>query len=273
MQNGNRIVQGLWVGGRLSALERLCIRSFCAHGHEFHLYHYDELQNIPRIGGLRLLNAEDILPRAAIFFHKRGTLAFFADHFRFALLHKRGGWWADMDLVCVRPFDFAEGIVLSRTCRPGRLWNGMLKFPRGHPLVAALADSYSDVNRLQPWDKPLVRYHKIRRRLMFWRDSRLHIGGRDAGGMHSLMSAVRHFGLEEHIQPASVFTLPGDPKGRKVAESAGWNFDGLLAVAPELRCVHLCNSFLSLEGVDKDGDYPADSLYEVLKRRYPEPAQ
>ena len=270
----NRIVQGLWVGGRLSALERLCVRSFCAHGHEFHLYHYDELHNVPRIDGLRLMNAEEILPHSAIFRHKRGTLAFFADHFRFELLHKRGGWWMDMDAICVRPLDFAADIVFSRSHRADRLWNGMLKFPSGHPLTAALADTYKDVNRILPWDnKPSVIYHKIRRRLMFWQDSRRHIGGRDAGGMYGLMRAVEHFGLQEYIQPESVSLVSGNPRGRKVVEGAGWDFDGLLAVAPDLRCVHLCNSFFALEGVDKDGDYPADSLYEVLKRRYGEAKQ
>ena len=270
MNNDNRIVQSLWVGGRLSALERLCIRSFCAHGHEFHLYHYDELHNVPRVDGLRLMNGADILPRTAIFRHKSGTLAFFADHFRFALLHKRGGWWADMDTVCLRHLDFAAEVVLMRDLKPYRLWNGMLKFPRGHAFAAAITDSYSDVDRSQPWDKPMVRVHKIRRRLMFWRDSRRYIRSRDAGGMISLMSAVKHYRLEKHALPTSVFLLPGNPLGRKVVEGAGWNFDGVLSAAPDLRCVHLCNSLFAFERIDKDGDYPADSLYEVLKRRYPE---
>ena len=269
----NRIVQGLWVGGRLSALERLCIRSFCAHGHEFHLYHYDDLQNVPRIDDLRLINAEEILPRAAIFRHKGGTLAFFADHFRWTLLHKRGGWWVDMDTICVRPFDFPADIVFSHDGRVNRLLNGMIKFPRGHFLTAVLAESYSDVDKFQPWDKPMVRYHKLRRRLMFWRDSRPYVRSRDAGGMISFRSAVRHFDLEKHIQPSSVFMLPGDPRGRMVVESANWDYEKILSVAPDLRCVHLCNSFLSWEGVDKDGDYPADSLYEVLKQHYPEAAE
>ena len=67
MTDTNRIVQGLWMGGRLSALERLCVRSFCAHGHEFHLYHYDELENVPRIEGLRLMDAREVLPRAQVY--------------------------------------------------------------------------------------------------------------------------------------------------------------------------------------------------------------
>ena len=270
MINDNRIVQGLWVGGRLTELERLCVRSFCAHGHIFHLYHYDELQNVPKADGLHLLNAEEILPRTKIFRHKTGTLAFFADHFRWELMRQRGGWWVDMDTICIRPFDFAEPVVFSHDGRPNRLLNGMLKFPQGHFLAAILADSYSDINRFQVWDKPLVKFHKIRRRLMFWQDSRPNIRGRDAGGMSSFMSAVKHFGLENYVQAPTVFMLPDDPRGREVVESAKWNMERILSTAPDLRCVHLCNSFFALERINKDGNFPPDSLYEVLKRHYPE---
>ena len=269
----NRVVQGLWIGERLSALERLCIRSFCAHGHEFHLYHYDDLQNVPRIDKLRLINAEEILPRSAVFRHKGGALAFFADHFRFALLHKHGGWWADMDMVCVRPLDFSDDIVFCPDHRADRLRGGVIKFPRGHFLTAALADAYSDIDRVLPWDTPSVIYHKFRRRLLFWQDSRRSIRTSDAGSGRGLMSAVRHFGLEKHIQPPSFFILPGDPVDDEIIAGAGWDFDKVLSVAPDLRCAHLCGAYFPWHNKDKDGDYPADSLYEVFKRRYPESAQ
>ena len=268
--NGNRVVQGLWIGGRLSALERLCVRSFCAHGHEFYLYHYDELRNVPRVDGLRLMNAEEILPRTAIFRHRSGSVAYFADQFRWELLRKRGGWWMDMDMVCVRPLDFAENIVLSHTDKRDRLLIGAIKFPRGHSFAALLADSYWNINRIQPWDKPSAIYHKIRRRLMFWRDSRRYIRGTDVGGGRGLMLAARHFGLEKYAVPFSVFFLPGNPLGAELVKGGGWNFDKILSAAPDLRCAHLCNSVFALHGIDKDGDYAADSLYEVLKRRYPE---
>ena len=268
----NRVVQGLWVGSQLSALERLCIRSYCAHGHEFHLYHYDELQNAPRIGGLLLFDAREILPRTAIFRHRKASFAYFADHFRFELLRQRGGWWADMDTVCVRPLDFSEDIVFACGLKPHRLMNHMLKFPRGHELTAAIADSYKDVDKIQPWDTPKAVWHKMRRRLLFWRDSRLYVTAREAGGMISLMSAVRHFRLDKYIQPESVFLLPGDLQFNLIFKGAGLDFDGILRVAPQLRCVHFCHSGFNAMGVNKDGEYPQDSVYEILKRRYPEPA-
>ena len=272
MTGDNRIVQGLWVGGRLSTLERLCVRSYCAHGHEFHLYHYDALENVPRVDGLRLMNAEEILPRTAIFRHRTGVISYFADHFRYVLLHKRGGWWADMDTVCVRPLDLSAEIVFQHDFTPQCLFNGMLKFPQGHALTAALADAYEDINRILPWDSGWIAFKKLKRRVMFWRDTKRHIRYWHAGGMAGLTPAVKYFGLEKYTLPLSFFHLPDNPLGRAVVESAGRDFDGILSGHPDLRCIHLCNSHLHIHGVDKDGDYPADSLYEVLKRRYPDSA-
>lgn len=56
----NRVIQSLWVHGRLSPMERLCIRSFLAHGHEFHLYAYGPLEGVPE--GTRVVDAREILP-------------------------------------------------------------------------------------------------------------------------------------------------------------------------------------------------------------------
>lgn len=43
MQASNWVIQGLWVGGSLSRLEKLSIQSFLAYGHEYHLYAYTGL--------------------------------------------------------------------------------------------------------------------------------------------------------------------------------------------------------------------------------------
>ena len=269
MRIDNRIVQGLWVGGRLSALERLCIRSYCAHGHEFHLYHYDELRNVPRVDGLRLMNADEILPRTAMFNHRKGRVIYFADQFRYALLSKRGGWWMDMDTVCLRPLDFAADVVLAGPGNGRHLWNWILKFPPGHPLTGAIADSYSDVDRIQPWDSAKTKFHKARRRLLFWRDSRNYITGRDAGGMIGLMDAARHFAAAQYEQPPEVCHFSWDIRGFFYRDM-DCGLDDFLSGLPELRAVHFINTNIRREGIDKDGAFPAGSLYEMLNRRYGE---
>jgi hypothetical protein len=113
------VIQSLWVGGRLSAMERLCISSFLRNGHPFHLYVYQETAGIPP--GTVVLDGNAILPASRIFtYREHKTYAGFANFFRYKLLLESGGWFVDADLVCVKPFDFAEDYVFSSEGIGGR---------------------------------------------------------------------------------------------------------------------------------------------------------
>ena len=46
MRPENKVINGLWIGERLSAIELLTVKSFIANGHEFHLWVYHELDNV-----------------------------------------------------------------------------------------------------------------------------------------------------------------------------------------------------------------------------------
>ena len=41
------IIQGLWIGSRLSRFEYNSIKSYLVAGYEYHLYTYDKVDNIP----------------------------------------------------------------------------------------------------------------------------------------------------------------------------------------------------------------------------------
>ena len=43
----SQIIQGLWVGPELSVMEQLSVSSFLRHGHQYHLYVYDDVKNVP----------------------------------------------------------------------------------------------------------------------------------------------------------------------------------------------------------------------------------
>jgi len=107
----NCIVQSLWIGDSLSLIEQLCIRSFLANGHEFHLYTYSEVENIPY--GTVIQDAGEIVPKSEIAKRKNGSWAIFADYFRYKLLYEKSSWWVDMDTVCLKPFEFDEEYVFS----------------------------------------------------------------------------------------------------------------------------------------------------------------
>ncbi|CAN5673865.1 glycosyltransferase [soil metagenome] len=124
--------QSFWYGGELSPYEVLCLKSFLDHGHGFKLYTYKEFE-VPI--GVQRCDANEVLPESTVFFYKHypevGSIAAFANQFRYALLSKFGGWWVDMDMICL-----ADDIQAFETFyaleKPGRVNSAMLRFPAEH---------------------------------------------------------------------------------------------------------------------------------------------
>ena len=108
----NYPVQSLWIGNRLSAMEQLSIRSFLANGHEHHLYAYGPLSGVP--DGCVLRDANEILPRERVFRDPDiGSFCGVSDLFRYKLLLERGGWWMDLDVICLQPLPIPEEYVFA----------------------------------------------------------------------------------------------------------------------------------------------------------------
>ena len=269
--NDNRVVQGLWVGGRLSALERLCIRSFCAHGHEFHLYHYDELRNVPQVDGLRVISGEEILPRTAIFrYRKNNSLAGFGDRFRWELMRQKGGWHTDLDVVCMRPLDFAADVVMGYRF-DGDINSALMKFPRGHFMAEALANSCANMNKFVPWDTPKRKLKKIKR-LVFFRHDHKYMGWGEAGGPAGMTLVAKHFGLESSVLPERVLYSEERAIVLNFFNDSLHKARVLDMMLSGMYAIHVGNAWLAKAGIDKDGGFPEHSPFETLKRRYMENA-
>jgi len=152
------IINGLWIGRSLTLMEQLSIASFLQNGYEYHLYCYDEMANVP--AGTILRDAVEILPASEIFYYQqgegKGSVAAFANLFRYKLLLEKGGWWADTDMVCLRPFDFVEPIVFAseRTDIAVQTANAILKLPRGHAVARLCYEAAKRENRAKlTWGK------------------------------------------------------------------------------------------------------------------------
>lgn len=133
----NQVVQSLWVGGRLSAMEQICIKSFQAQGHVFHLYCYDDLKGIP--DGTIIKDANEIISHDKLFIDNRQVVASFADWFRYKLLYDKGGWWVDMDSICLKHFNIQEEYCFSTeksNSGEAELNIGFIKAPRGASFLA-----------------------------------------------------------------------------------------------------------------------------------------
>ncbi|MEQ8704679.1 MAG: glycosyltransferase [Phaeodactylibacter sp.] len=141
MREDNKVVHGLWIGETLSPVEMLCIKSFQAQGHRFHLWTYGHLRTPPPQGTV-ICAAQEILPSSAIFRyrygnefgHGKGSLAGFSDLFRYKLLYEQGGWWTDMDVTCLRPLDFPAPYVF-RAHDVLAVVGNLMKCPKASPLM------------------------------------------------------------------------------------------------------------------------------------------
>lgn len=146
-----RTVTSLWVGGELPLMSVLCIKSFLDHGHAFQLFTYRNYDNIP--AGTLVCDARDILPEEAIFHDSHNSLAPFSDWFRMKFLSQEGGFWVDMDVICLGDELPASPLWFCRE------WAevvavGAMAFPPGHSVPATLCRLAEDPALRVPWDSP-----------------------------------------------------------------------------------------------------------------------
>lgn len=240
-------VQMLWIGSRLTTLERLSIASFLANGHPVHLFAYGPIDGVPK--GATLLDAREIYPESAIFTYGdgwgQGSPAAFANLFRYKVLAERGGAWSDTDMVCVRPLEFLAAMPLAIASQrmpptpgepnPARFNPCFLKGERGHP---AIGECFERCAARQPGE-------------LKWGETGPDLAT-EVFVNRALGSAVVH---------PDVFCPLDFWRVREFAM-------GPFGAPANTHCVHLWNEMWRHHGMDKDAAYPANSAYEALKRRY-----
>jgi mannosyltransferase OCH1-like enzyme len=232
-------IQGLWVGPRLSVVERLSIASFLHHGHSYHLFTYGPIEGLPA-GAVRE-DARAILPESMIFqYRDHASYAGFSNYFRYKLLLERGGWWADTDMICLRPFDFPDPYVFaSQVDRDGSEMAAStpIKAPAGSPAMA------------YAWEFCLSR----RPQDLVWGET----------GPRLVVEVLRCFSLDAYRQPLLAFCPVGYHEWPRLMDpNAEWRF------GEHTYAVHLWNELWRREGCDKDRDYPPGCLLETWKRTF-----
>ncbi len=236
--NESRPIQGLWIGTELSALERLSVSSFLRNGHEYHLYVYNHVENIP--AGTVVKDGNEILPASMIFqYPHRKSYAGFANFFRYKLLLEKGGWWADADMICLKPFTFGQEYTFaSEHWQDGiMVTNGVISAPASSEVMAYAwqACQTKDVEKLA------------------WGET----------GPRLLAEAVRKFSLERFQQPCPVFCPIPYQQWREVLDP-----NKVWELGEETYAIHLWNEMWRQNGQDKDQRYHPDCLYEKLRNKY-----
>ncbi len=235
----NNVIQGLWIGDKLSSLERLSLSSFIANGHDYHLYVYSDVKNVPE--GVQIKDGNEILPGADIFSYNvgpgKGSYSAFSNFFRYKLLYDKGGWWCDTDMICLKPFDFANNYVISSELHLGNrhITSGVIKAPKGSLAMKSnweICDSK---------DKDTLPWGEVGPRLM--------------------SQCVGRFDLFDYVEQPEVFCPLGFLEWHKVLAP---NFD--LQFSEKTVAVHLWNEMWRRQGIDKDSSFHKDCFYEKLKK-------
>lgn len=231
-------VQSLWIGDRLSAMEQLGIKSFLCQGHPFHLYVYRSPEGIPE--GTSLRDANEILPAESVFqYSGHESYAGFSDYFRYKLLLERGGWWADTDVICLKPLRFSSEYVFASETADGRQHTAtcLIKAPPASPVIAHAWQACQAFDKRElKWGQP---------------------------GPILLAECVEHYGLTKFVQPPSAF-CPIDPPDWETVLSPRVRH----RFPEETHAVHLWNELWRRANRDKNARYRRQSLYERLKRTY-----
>ena len=243
-------IQSLWIGDQLSAMEQMCIQSFLDHGHEFHLFAYDDIRNVPR--GTVVRDARTIMPLADSkdFRYTEGSsVAAFSDVFRLKLLLENGGIWVDMDVICLKPFTITDDYcfpLLSGRIMRGRdagfsVDSWFLKAPRGsafirycHDMALSYAGRETTWGTLGPW---------------------LIMGAISRFALHRFARGIRFFPVNHNRYDLLIEESP--------VATALWYLFGRYSIA-----MHLYRSVWREHGVDPDGAFPKNCIYERLKRRH-----
>jgi len=231
-------VQSLWIGSELSKMEEMCIQSYLTHGHEFHLYVYDMIKNVP--DGTIIKDANYIIPQNEIFKDEFGGYVNLSNRFRYTMLLKNGGWWVDMDTVCLKPFDFDDDFVFSsETSDPYIRTLVNTTFIKSLPGAKFLIDCLD--------------FLKIRG------IENIHWGEL---GVNLISRMIFRNGLGEFVKQPEIF-----------CPLSGYRLDLLINdsdyhLPDNSYALHWWNELWKRKGLNKNSEYSSNSIYEVLKRKY-----
>jgi hypothetical protein len=242
MKNMNNIIQSLWIGPKLSVMEQLCIKSFLANGHEFHLYCYNEIENVPE--GTTICDGNEILPESEVFSYQvgpgKGSYSAFSNYFRYKMLEMKGGWWVDTDIICLKPFDHKGEFVFSSEItheNTQHTTSSVIKAPAGNDF------SYYCYNICADQDKKTLEWGTV--------------------GPKLVKGAVEFFEMEAYVQEPHVFCPMGYQHAPLIVQE-GIDID----FPEETYAVHLWNEMWRRHGIDKEKKYDDSTIYEQLKSRY-----
>jgi hypothetical protein len=252
MTPDNRAVNGVWMGSRLTNIQKLCIRSYQNAGHDFHLWVTEPTAGVPE--GTIVRDAFSVFDEPIPEFAGSN---YFSDFFRVELIHKIGGWYVDLDTVCLRGFNFPSSYAFVSEPRLEEPMRDVRERPSR--ASTAVQPYFSGCIFKAPQGAPFLKYISDKIREM----DTLHPPTWICMGPAMFQNALFRFDLTRHVQPPCVFDALNYNEYRHfLSENVMWNFSSAS------HAFHLRTSFWTKEHWDPDGVYPPGCLFEELKRKH-----
>ncbi len=200
-----REVGTLWIGGPLSWLEQLCLKSFVDKGQKITLFSYEDIPNVPegviRRDGREIIDTDDFIK-----YEQKNSFALFADWFRLHMIHQCPGMiWIDTDVYCHRPMDYDSDYVMGYEL-PGehRVNNAILGLPHDSEMLSQMLDFTSDRYSIAPF-LPKGKQKEFEKKAKAGKP--VHITQQPWGVWGPMMVThyVHALGLEDKVQPLDAF--------------------------------------------------------------------
>lgn len=247
-----------WAYGSLSNLEKICINSFRALGYELNLWTYGDIPNAP--AGTMLRDARELLPEHRVFTYEGGSYAGFANLFRYVLLSRLGGLYADTDVIAITPagqLDREPFLVAERVLQTQPIgWRRWVRRLRGRRPPERVNNNVIHSARPRPGDIM---------DLAWAFSDRFPVEGIQWGdtGPHLINTIAHHYPrLAFPIKPPE-FANPFDwwrcPE--ELLKPGGTLPSGTAFL-------HCFNETWRRAGIDKNASYPKGSLMERMAERY-----
>lgn len=260
-----REVGTLWIGGPLSWMEQLCLKSFVDKGQKITLFSYEDIPNVPagviRRDGREIIDTDDFIK-----YEQKDSFALFADLFRLHMIHQNPGMiWVDTDVFCHRPMSYDSDYVMGYEL-PGehRVNNAVLGLPADSEILARMLEFTADRYSIAPF-LPKKRQEKMQKARKAGKP--VHVSQQPWGVWGPLM--VTHYthalGLTDQVQPLNAFypvTFRDRVKFMRGASIA----EGLMT--DETTALHLWASNKRQLGNIHDGLPPEGSYLDRLVKQH-----
>lgn len=230
---------GTFFDGELTRQERICLTSFCGMGHEVSVFSYGTL-DLP--ANVRRVDARSILPKSAFFRidagppSHRGSVAPFANLFRYRMIRETGLTWIDTDVICLQR-NWPDQPMLMAWQGPCLINNAVLRLPADHPLLDDAIEAATRMGRFTIWAYT---------------------------GPFLLTALVQQYELTESVLPSESFYPIHWAQAATLIEPLPPEMS--IRWPRESYCVHLWNEHLRTRGYDKAAGPPPDSaLARILE--------